>query len=167
MGDLLGIRIIQKRWEIPNGLLFKALVWGSLGMVITLMFTVFIGGTEFAQSSGLLPFEGSLVFRAIFASIIMNATFGPMLYVYHKFGDLLVDSRYENENFISVKGLVNQVDWYSMVHFSWLKTCIFVWMPCHGLVLMLPAEYRVVTSAFLSILLGILVSLTKSRPAVK
>jgi len=42
-----------------------------------------------------------------------------------------------------------------------LKTCIFVWIQCHTLVFLLPAEYRVLASTFLAILLGILIACTK------
>ncbi len=56
--------------------------------------------------------------------------------------------------------MVDRVDWHSMVGFSWLKTCIFVWMPAHSLVFLIPTQYQVLVSAFLSILLGILVALS-------
>ncbi|WP_411682184.1 hypothetical protein [Clostridium thailandense] len=41
MGDLLGVRILKGEWIIPKGFIFKAIVWGILGMMITLVFTVF------------------------------------------------------------------------------------------------------------------------------
>jgi hypothetical protein len=165
MGDMLGGRILNGEWKFPQGFIFKAIVWGIIGMMVTLMFTVFMVGAAGAQSSGRLPFEGSKLAVAVFGSVIMNATFGPMMYIYHKFGDLFVDMTYEKKKGlikgVTVEEMVKRIDWYGIVSFSWLKTCIFVWMPCHTAVFLLPSEYRVLASAFLSILLGVLVAISK------
>jgi hypothetical protein len=162
MGDLLGNRILKKEWIIPNRFMLKAVVWGIIGMMITLVFTVFISGAGAAQAAGRLPFAGSKLAQAFFGSAIMNFTFGPMMYIYHKFGDLIIDVSYEKKGEkITVKDLVDRVDWYTIVSFSWLKTCTCVWIPCHTIVFLLPAEYRVLASAFLSILLGIIIAVSK------
>lgn len=162
MGDLLGVRILNGEWIIPKGVIFKAMVWGILGMMITLVFAVFTGGAAVAQTTGKLPCAGSKLAQAFFGSTIMNLTFGPMMYIYHKFGDLFIDLKYEKKGGrVTVKDLVDRVDWYTIVSFSWLKTCTFIWIPCHTLVFLLPVQYRVLASAFLSILLGILVAVSK------
>lgn len=162
MGDLLGVRILKGKWIIPKGFIYKAIVWGVLGMMITLVFTVFTGGASVAQSAGRLPFAGSKLAQAFFGSTIMNLTFGPMLYIYHKFGDLYIDGKYENNGgSVTIKELVDKVDWYNIVSFSWLKTCPLIWIPCHTAVFLLPSEYRVLASAFLSILLGMLIAISK------
>lgn len=162
MGDLLGVRILKGKWIIPKGVVLKAVVWGVLGIMITLVFTVFIGGTAVAQTAGRLPFAGSKLAQAFFGSIIMNLTFGPMMYIYHKFGDLFIDLRYEKKGEkITIKDFVDGIDWYTIVSFSWIKTCTLVWIPCHTAVFLLPPQYRVLASAFLSILLGVLVAISK------
>jgi len=162
MGDWLGIRILKGEWSIPKGFILKAIVWGIIGMMITLVFTVFTTGAGAAQAAGKLPFAGSKLAQAFFGSTIMNLTFGPMMYIYHKFGDLIIDVSYEKKGGkITVKDLVDRVDWYTIVSFSWLKTCTCVWIPCHTIVFLLPPEYRVLASAFLSILLGIIIAVSK------
>lgn len=167
MGDLLGARILKGAWVRPKGLVYKAIVWGVLGMAITLVFTVFAAGAGAAQSMGRLPFAGSKLAQAFFGSTIMNLTFGPMLYVYHKFGDLYIDMKLEKRaSKITVKELVNRVDWYTIVSFSWFKTCTMVWIPCHTIVFLLPPQYRVLASAFLSILLGVIVAISKKGSIV-
>ena len=164
MGDLLGYRIRNGAWVFPRFFLGKAVVWGLLGMAITLMFNVFMGGVAFAQETGYLPFAGSTVAQAFFGSVTMNLTFGPMLYIYHKFGDLLIDGCLgQNRRKTSLKEMVDSVDWHTMVGFSWIKTCLLVWIPCHTVVFLLPAEYRVLASAFLSILLGVLIAISKKK----
>lgn len=170
MGDMLGVRILRGKWVMPQAVFFKAIVWGILGIMITLVFTVFMSGAAGAQAVGKLPFAGSVFAHALFGSVIMNMTFGPMMYIYHKFGDMYVDMFCEKKKGIiekiTLKAMVDRVDWYGIVSFSWLKTCIFVWMPCHTIVFLLPPEYRVLASAFLSILLGILIAISK-KSAVK
>jgi hypothetical protein len=162
MGDLLGVRILKGEWIIPKGFIFKAIVWGILGMMITLVFTVFTSGAAAAQASGRLPFAGLKLAQAFFGSAIMNLTFGPMMYIYHKFGDLFIDLKYEKKGGkVSIKELVDRVDWYTIVSFSWIKTCTLVWIPCHTVVFLLPSQYRVLASAVLSILLGVLVAISK------
>ncbi|MFV0466199.1 MAG: hypothetical protein ACK5ML_09005 [Lachnospiraceae bacterium] len=165
MGDMLGARILNGKWAFPNHMLAKATVWGLLGIAITLVFTVFMAGAGAAQEAGRLPFAGNVFFHAFFGSAIMNLTFGPMMYIYHKFGDLFVDTWFEKrgKGKVTVPELVDKVDWHAMVEFSWLTTCIFVWIPLHTIVFLMPAQYRVLASAFLSILLGILVAISKKR----
>ncbi|SMC91422.1 hypothetical protein [Papillibacter cinnamivorans] len=162
MGDLLGARILNKSWVIPRGFVAKACVWGVLGMAITLVFTVYNAGAAAAMAAGRLPFAGNKFALAFFTSFIMNVTFGPMLYMYHKYGDLLVETRIEKVKY-TVKYFVDKIDWYTIVGFSWLKTCLLIWVPLHTIVFLLPAQYRVLASAFLSILLGVLVALTKLK----
>ena len=74
---------------------------------------------------------------------------------------MMMEKKRGKLNQITLKGMVERVDWYGMVSFSWLKTCLFIWIPLHTIVFLLPPEYRVLASAFLSILLGIIVANTK------
>ncbi len=162
MGDMLGGRMITGQWKWAQGFVYKAVLWGLLGMAITLVFTVFFSGAGTAQLTGKLPLAGNKIIHAFFASLIMNTSWGPMLYIYHKFGDLFIDSKYEHpKQKTTVTELVGKVDWNGMVSFSWLKTCGFVWIPGHTIAFLLPEEYRVLCSAFLSILLGIIVAFSK------
>jgi len=64
---------------------------------------------------------------------------------------------------VTIKAIVDKIDWYTLVSFSWLKTCIFIWIPLHTIVFLMPSEYRVLSSAFLSILLGVLIAITKKK----
>ncbi len=164
MGDLLGFRIINKYWKLPQGFIFKTMIWGILGMMITLVFTVFTGGVEAAQEVGRLPWKGNIVALAFFGSAVMNLTFGPMMYVYHNFADLYVDHCIEMKSFkVRIEVLNSKIDWHTMVSFSWLTTCLWIWIPCHTIVFLLPGEYRVLSSAFLSILLGVLIAFSKLK----
>lgn len=163
MGDLLGRRLLQKNWVIPRGVLIKAAIWGIIGMMITLMFSVYMGGAASAQASGRLPWNGSAAAQALFGSLLMNVTFGPMMMTFHRFTNMLIDAKYEKKGGpVSLSELVDRNDWHSLVEFAWVKTCIFFWIPVHTLVFLIPAQYRVLVSAFLSIVLGLLMAAAKT-----
>jgi len=163
MGDLLGVRLQKGDYVIPKGFIYRAIVWGIIGMMVSLVFTVYMAGAEAAQRAGLLPFAGVSLAQAFFGSTIMNLTFGPMMMAMHKFTDLYIDALYEKNSNKTLSSLVDKVDWHSLVEFSWAKTCIFFWIPAHTIVFMLPSVYRVLVSAFLSIALGLLLSIAKKR----
>lgn len=167
MGDLLGTRLVKGLYVIPKGLIYRAAVWGIIGMMISLIFTVFMSGASSAQSVGLLPFKGVSIAQAFFGSAIMNLTFGPMMMVFHRFADLYIDAKYEDEGGITLSMLVDKINWHSLVEFSWVKTCILFWIPVHTIVFLLPSEYRVLVSAFLSIALGLLLTFSKNEKLAK
>ncbi len=49
----------KRSLEIPTRFIFKAIIWGIIGVMITLVFTVFFQGAEGAMVKGLLPWKGS------------------------------------------------------------------------------------------------------------
>lgn len=162
MGDLLGARVLKGDWVIPKGVLYKAIVWGIIGLMVTLLFTVYMGGVGAAQASGKLPFKGVALAQAFFGSAIMNLTFGPMMMAFHRFTDMYIDTKYEkNGGKVTMSELIDKNDWHSLVEFSWIKTCPFFWIPAHTVVFLLPPQYRVIVSAFLSIALGLLLAIAK------
>lgn len=162
MGDLLGARILKGDWVIPKGIFYKAIIWGIIGLMITLLFTVYISGVGAAQASGKLPFKGVALAQAFFGSAIMNLTFGPMMMLFHRFTDMYIDTKYEkNGGKVTMSELIDKNDWHSLVEFSWIKTCPFFWIPAHTVVFLLPPQYRVIISAFLSIALGLLLAIAK------
>lgn len=168
MGDLLGARVLKGEWIIPKGLFYRVIIWGIIGLMVTLVFTVYMGGTAAAQASGRLPFKGSNLAQAFFGSTIMNLTFGPMMMAFHRFTDMYIDAVYEKgRSKVTISQLVEKNDWHSLVQFSWLKTCPYFWIPAHTVVFLLPGQYRVLVSAFLSIALGLLLAIAKKGKAEK
>lgn len=168
MGDLLGARILKGNWIIPKGLVYRAMVWGVIGLMVTLIFTVYMGGVAAAQASGKLPFEGSSLAQAFLGSTIMNLTFGPMMMAFHRFTDLFIDTKYEkNGGRVTLSELIDKNDWHSLVEFSWVKMCPLFWIPAHTIVFLMPPQYRVIASAFLSIALGLLLAVSRRSKSTK
>ncbi|WP_372997199.1 hypothetical protein [Lutispora sp.] len=162
MGDLIGIRIIRGNYIMPKGVIYRVFVWGVIGLMVTLVFTIYMGGVAAAQAVGRLPFNGSNIAQALFGSAIMNLTFGPMMMAFHRFTDMYIDTKYEKPGVkITLGDLIDKIDWHSLVEFSWVKTCTLFWIPAHTIVFLLPGQYRVLVSAFLSIALGLLLAMAK------
>ncbi len=161
MGDMLGARILHGQWQKTKGLIFKAIIWGIIGMMITLAFTLYSEGVLAAQDIGRLPFHGSKFGHAFLTSVMMNITFAPFMFLFHKFSDLYIDVKYRGMKKVTINDLVKEVDFNMLIGFSMLKTIPFFWIPCHTLVFLMPPQYRVVVSAFLSIALGLMMAIAK------
>lgn len=163
MGELLAIRITQGDWKAPSGIVYRALIWGFLGVVITLMFQIFAGGVTVSMEKGYLPGKGSAFLFAFFVSSIMNLTFAPTFMAFHRYTDTYIDLSFEGKKNITPSDVVSRIDWNGFVGFVVLKTIPFFWIPAHTVTFMLPPEYRVLTAAFLSLALGVLLALGKLK----
>lgn len=163
MGELLAMRIVTGGWKRPSGILYRILIWGLLGVVITLMFTIFSGGVTVAVEKGLLPGEGSRLAFAFFVSLIMNAIFAPTFMAFHRVTDTIIDMKYEGHKDISIGTIVDRIDWKGFIGFVVLKTIPLFWIPAHTVTFLLPAEYRVLVAAMLSLVLGVILSFAKRR----
>ncbi len=162
IGELLALRIGTGKWSRPVGFIYRAAVWGFLGIVIALIFPVFAGGVNGALEKGLLPGQGSTLAFAFFTSLIMNLTFGPSMMIFHRLTDTYIDLRFnKSADPVTVKRIIQQVDWPGFYSFVIFKTIPFFWIPAHTITFMLPPEYRVLMAAVLSLALGLLLSLAK------
>jgi len=163
MGELLAIRITTGNWTAPKGLHWRSVIWGLIGMLITLIFQIFAGGVTFAMSGGYLPGGENKFLFALFVSTIMNLTFAPTFMAAHRFTDTWLDLRYEGKRNIRVTDVTKRIDWNGFVSFVVIKTIPFFWIPAHTITFLLAPEYRVVVAAFLSIALGGILSFAKRK----
>lgn len=163
MGELMALRIINGHYKKPAGLIWRIIIWGFIGMLITLMFNVFAGGVVAAQKTGFLPFEGHKLAFAFFTSAIMNLIFAPTFMAFHKYSDTFLDLKAEKAGHVSIKEITNRIDWYGFVSFVLMKTIPFFWIPAHTITFLLPSEYRVLAAAFLSLALGGILAMSKKK----
>lgn len=163
LGELMALRIITGGYKKPAGLVWRVLIWGFIGMLITLMFNVFAGGVIAAQEGGFLPFEGTTIAFAFFTSTIMNLFFAPAFMGFHKYTDTYLDLKAETNQKVTVKDITNRIDWDGFVSFVLMKTIPFFWIPAHTITFMLPKDYRVLAAAFLSVALGALLAMSKKK----
>lgn len=164
MGELLAIRIVTGDWNIPKGLLYRAFVWGLLGMAIVLIFSVFAAGIASALANGFLPCGNSQFAFAFFVSFIMNLSFAPTMMAFHRITDTFIDLKYENKKGkVTLSEVIKRIDWDVFVSFVIMKTIPFFWIPAHTITFLLPPEYRVLSAAFLSIALGAILAFAKKN----
>ncbi len=162
MGELLSIRISTGEWINPGGLPYRALVWGFLGVVITLIFNIYGAGVTASMNSGILPFAGSAFAFAFFTSAFMNLTFAPTFMAFHRITDTLIDAKVSGQRQkIRLKEITAKIDWYGFISFVVMKTIPIFWIPAHTITFLLPGEYRVVVAAYLSVALGAILAFSK------
>lgn len=162
MGELLAIRIREGKWIKPVGMIYKAILWGSYGVLITLAFQLFAGGVIACQAKGYLPGKDSSIAFAFWTATLMNIFFGTVFMALHRCTDAYVDLRcgkiIKKPKF---RDVVAKADWDTFVYFVVLKTIPFFWIPAHTITFLLPGEYRIVVAAFLSVALGIFLAFSK------
>lgn len=164
LGDLLAARIVLKEWKKPSGLVFRMVIWGFLGMVIVIIFSIFAQGVATALANGLLPGGSSTLAFAFFTSAIMNLTFAPTMMAFHRYTDTYADLKFgKDKSEISASIIVENIDWNSFVSFVVFKTVPLFWIPAHTITFLLPPAYRVLAAAFLSIALGAILSFAKRQ----
>jgi len=172
MGELLAIRISSGYWHRPTGLVWRAVVWGLLGVLIALVFYLYAAGVAGALASGILPSPGGQGWTArfvyaLFTSILMNLLFAPTFMAFHRVTDTYIELGNGRLRTISQKKLsdvLERIDWNNFISFVVCKTIPLFWIPAHTITFMLPPEHRVLAAAFLSIALGAI--LASARPAV-
>lgn len=168
MGEFLAARIVSGRWQMVKGMLPKMFIWGILGVLIVMMFSVFADGVSGAINKGLLwtgsPAGGFMakLLKAFYISAIMNLTFAPVFMAAHRITDTWIDARFVSKG-ISVSKVIATVDWGGFMKFVVGKTIPLFWIPAHTITFLLPDTYKVIFAASLSIVLGLILSIAKSR----
>lgn len=173
MGELLALRIVTGVWKQPVGLVWRAVIWGLLGVVIVLMFEVFATGMMSAIRKGMLPGGNSATatfVTALWISTVMNLAFAPTFMALHRITDTyldLADGKFANLSNVELRKVIGAIDWHGFISFVVLKTLPLFWIPAHTVTFLLPPEYRVLVAAFLSIALGAILAFAKRKPALK
>lgn len=161
VGELIAIRLQKKQWMLPVGVFARFIVWGLFGAAIALMFKVFAGGVGFVLANGILPGAGIPVWSAFLTSVLMNLSFGIAFMSTHRVTDTIIVLAHEKKK-ITVESIVANIDFKAFISFTVMKAIPLFWIPAHTITFSLPGEYQIVVAAFLSIVLGILLSLKKN-----
>lgn len=171
MGEVLGGRIVAGDWKKPVGLFWRAVVWGLLGIIISMAFTIFSTGVTALIAKGMLPMfaEGTMgakVLTAFFISLFMNAIFAPPMMGAHKITDTYIDlagGQLGKMSSVKLSEVVDAIDFQGLVGFVFFKTIPFFWVPAHTITFLLPPVYRVLMAAFLGIALGAILGFAKKK----
>lgn len=166
-GENLAIRLSQKKWKwFENENLKRAAVWGFLGMVITYAFAMFSFGVDGIAKLGYLPVPASEgIFRdvaiAFYKSVFTNFLFGFQMMVFHRITDTLIDKKMllTRWPFLEIWTNLNWDNLWRVVGLS----LIWFWIPAHTITFSLPAEFRILMAAMLSIVLGVILAFAKLK----
>lgn len=166
MGEMLVKRIKTGSYFKDPGLWLKAIVWGFLGMVFVFVFPLFDGGIR-SIFNNLVIFNNNLLNSFIYALVVsmsMNLLFAPTFMMLHRITDTYI---YLSEGKISrmikipLNDVIGAIDFKFFFSFVILKTIPFFWIPAHTITFVLPPVYRVLMASYLSIALGVLLSLKR------
>ena len=174
LGEMLGCRISTGKYTTPTfGVMPRMVVWGLLGMAISMAMTVFAAGIpkfiEFMGGADLVADfgkEGLSIGKFVVAlsiSVMMNTFFAPVFMTFHKITDAHIA-----EQGGSLKALVTPIpmcrllkgiNWDVQWGFIFKKTIPLFWYPAHTITFMLPGEMRVLFAALLGVALGVILAI--------
>lgn len=174
LGEMLGCRISTGKYTTPTfGVVPRMVVWGLLGVAITMAMSVFAAGIPaFIKSMGgtnlVTEFytEGITFGKfavALSISVMMNTFFAPVFMTFHKITDTHIA-----ECGGSIKALITPIpmrrhimnlNWDRQWSFIFKKTIPLFWYPAHTITFMLPGEYRVLFAALLGVALGVILAI--------
>lgn len=174
LGEMLGCRISTGNYTTPTfGVLPRMVVWGVLGVVISMAMSVFasgipsfitnMGGANLVTEFGAEGLSWGKFVVALSISVMMNTFFAPVFMTFHKITDTHIA-----ENGGSIKALFKPIDmrrqmmqlnWERQWSFIFKKTIPLFWYPAHTITFMLPGEYRVLFAALLGVALGVILAI--------
>lgn len=162
-GEMLVLRIKKGKYvDKEFGFFPKLMIWGFLGMFIYIAFVIFGNGTPKLLFKNIeIDTVWLKIVNAFFISFFMNLIFAPVMMILHNLTDIHIKNNngsFPLKTFYPVI-LLKQVDWDRMWGFVLKKTIPFFWIPAHTITFMLPAQYRVLFAAILSIVLGLLLAI--------
>ncbi|MBO5830053.1 MAG: hypothetical protein J6R01_00405 [Alistipes sp.] len=174
LGEMLGCRISTGNYTTPTfGVVPRMVVWGLLGIAISMAMTVFaagipaffknMGGGELVAQFGAEGLSWGKFVVALSISVMMNTFFAPVFMTFHKITDTHIA-----ENGGSLKALITPIDmrrhivelnWDRQWSFIFKKTIPLFWYPAHTITFMLPGELRVLFAALLGVALGVILAI--------
>jgi len=172
LGESIGLRIQKGVYNLPGfGLAPRAIVWGFLGVTISIAMSIFSVGTPAVLANlGLNVASqqfGTRLLIAFCTSVAMNLFFAPVFMTFHKVTDthILNNSGTISGLFkpLKFREIFTQLNWGVLYGFVFKKTIPLFWFPAHTLTFMLPTQWRVLFAAFLGIVLGVLLSVASRK----
>jgi hypothetical protein len=150
IGEIVSVSIVGKRFALPGRwyhVVLKVFAWALLGIIIKYGFTGMKGFTLGLLDHGLLPaFVSDGVGWAFAVSLFTNILFGPQMMFFHRLEDNLILWEW------NMAGL-NKAWW----------TLIWFWIPAHTITFSLPTEYQIGLASVWSVVLGLILGLSKAR----
>lgn len=181
LGEMIALRIRKGVYnEKGFGIVPRMMVWGFLGMCITMAMMIFKTGVPAFMEVVANCEKGTLA--AIFAnpsftwgklgiafavSVLMNTIFAPVMMTFHKCTDIHILA-----NGGTVRGLLKPmkmrecmkaINWDVQWGVVFKKTIPLFWFPAHTITFILPATFQVLFAALLGVALGLILALAGNK----
>lgn len=182
LGEMLALRIRKGVYnEKGFGIVPRMMVWGFLGMCITMAMMIFKSGTPVFLETLFSTEKGHLA--ALFSSptltwgklgiafatsVLMNSIFAPVMMTFHKCTDLHIQNTGG-----TVRGLLHpmpmrkimseQLNWDAQWNIVIKKTIPLFWFPAHTITFILPGNLQVLFAALLGVALGLILALAGGK----
>ncbi len=171
-GECIGLRITHGMWARPGfGIAPRAVVWGVLGVCITLAMGVFSAGVPAAMGlpdalADGLSWRKALV--ALCVSVAMNTVFAPVFMTFHKITDMHIAAtggslRGFFTTPLRMGASLAAIDWHRQWGFVFARTIPLFWYPAHTVTFLLPPAWRVLFAALLGVALGVLLAVASLK----
>lgn len=151
LGDMISKWVINKKVFLPFSiymLLWKMIEWAFLAVLIKYAFVGFQGFVDGLVDHQLLPAfsQEAGVGRAFAVSFLMNAQFGILLVILHRFLDYLP---------------VGKINWTGIN--KGIYSLFWFWVPAHTVTFSLPKPYQIGLAAIWSLVLGLILGLFNKK----
>lgn len=163
VGECIAARLTVRLWILPERIFERALIWGIIGAVLSLILKIYSMGIAYTMENSILPGGNSLFLKAFYTSFIMNYSFGIVMMGFHKMTDKNIELKSGGKKSSSISEISSQIDWTGFINFTVMKTIPFFWVPAHTITFMLPPEYQIVMAAYLSVALGIILGIMPKK----
>ena len=174
LGEMLGCRISTGNYTTPNfGVVPRMVVWGLLGVVITMAMIVFktgipgfidkMGGTDLVAAFYAESLSWEKIVVAFSISVMMNTFFAPVFMTFHKITDTHIaecgGSIKALFKPIPMRRLITTLNWNRQWNFVFKKTIPLFWYPAHTITFILPEQFQVLFAALLGVALGVILAI--------
>lgn len=177
LGECIGLRISAGVYNRKGfGIWPRAIVWGVLGMGISMAMTIFSSGVPvFLKTMGMEnavtvmgeSLSWDKVFVAFCISVAQNTIFAPVFMTLHKITDTHILSHGGTLSgfFTPIKmgEIMANLNWRVQWNFVFKKTIPFFWFPAHTITFLLPGDMRVLFAALLGVVLGVLLAIATHK----
>lgn len=155
-GEYLKRRIAAGRWEgeAAGGIAARFAIWGLFGVWITAAFALFASGVDALVAKGLWP-AGPPLWIAFSDSLWINllGCYGWSMMLAHEWANGCVRAG----RLLTLPAFAETLDrgvWFGKIPL----TVLAFWLPAHTVTFALPGEWRILTAAGLSVVLGFLLT---------
>ena len=176
LGEMLALRIREGVYNKKGfGILPRMMVWGFLGICITMAMIIFkngvpafLGALGWKEAAAVFaptaPLSWGKVGVAFAVSVLMNSIFAPVMMTFHKCTDIHI-----TDNGGTVRGLLRpmkmreivskKVNWDVQWNIVIKRTIPLFWFPMHTITFILPEQFQVLFAALLGVALGLILAL--------